>query len=258
MKEGHDHPPCCPLKLKVASTLEVELRSSAVPCRPALELQDADYVVALTLELGKTKELVGKTLDLSKAYKQLPILPSHRDLAVVFFRDSRGDARYCIPNALRFGSTAAVYAVYAFNRMSRSLWFLINVFLKVPASVYFDDYPMFLPEASAQETDTLVSDFFDLLGWRHDRTGPKGKPFASAFDVLVLTLDLSGLRNSDSVTLKQRREGQDLIKTAQGQRDWGHEPSRGTRNTWPLEFRNRILRWQIFEIRLFQNLFLGR
>ena len=43
MKEGvplvgaHDHPKCYPLKIKLASTTEVELRDSAVPCRLALE-----------------------------------------------------------------------------------------------------------------------------------------------------------------------------------------------------------------------------
>jgi len=104
--------------------LEAQL-NSAYTSTIRLDLQDADYVVALAPELGKTKGQgwVGKTLDLSKAYKQLPIKPDHRDLAVVFFRDSEGKARYYIPNALMFGSTAAVYA---FNRVSRSIWFLIN------------------------------------------------------------------------------------------------------------------------------------
>ena len=43
MREGvplvgtHDHPKCYPLKLKIASTTEAELRDSAVPCRLALE-----------------------------------------------------------------------------------------------------------------------------------------------------------------------------------------------------------------------------
>ena len=301
MKEGvplvgtHDHPACYPLKLKLASTTETELRDSAVPCRLALEsrrpqtdapgftehleetaqeevdmsflegpyhsatevtealghpnwrivrrfvieqgaklrpiddgleaqlnseytstirldLQDADYVIALTLELGKTKGLdwVGKTLDLSKAYKQLPIKPNHRDLAVVFFRDKKGKTRYYIPNALMFGSTAAVYA---FNRVSRSIWFLINVLLKVPSAVYFDDYPMFAPEKTAPETDTLVSDFLDLLGWRHDRTGPKGKPFAPSFDVLGMTLDLASLKQSGFVTLKNKEGRVDKISS---------------------------------------------
>ena len=106
------------------------------------------------------------------------------------FRDRSGNPQYFVPNALMFGSTAAVYA---FNRVSRSLWFLMNKFLLVPCAVYFDDYPMFCQENSAESTDHLVSDFLDLLGWRHDRTGPKGKPFAPAFDVLGLTINLSRL-----------------------------------------------------------------
>ena len=104
---------------------------------------------------------LGKTLDLSKAYKQLPILPEHRDLAVVFFRDREGKPVFLIPNSLMFGSTAAVYA---FNRVSRSLWFLINKYLHVPYAVYFDDYPMFShPRDSSESTDQLVSEFLDLL-----------------------------------------------------------------------------------------------
>ena len=292
MKDGvplvgtHDHPRCYPLKLKLASLTESELRSSAIPCRLALEsrrpqtdaqgfsehlettameevglnflegpfytaaevtrilghhnwrimrrfvteqgaklrpiddgleaqlnsactstirldLQDADYVVALSLELGKSRNLewLAKTLDLSEAYKQLPIAPGHRDLAVVFFKDKNGDPRYYIPNALMFGSTAAVYA---FNRVSRSLWFLINKFLKVPSVVYFDDYPMFSPKASGVETGSLASDFLDLLGWRHDRTGPKGKPFHPSFDVLGMTMHLSGLQESQTITLNNK------------------------------------------------------
>ena len=142
--------------------LEAQL-NSAYTSTIRLDLQDADYVVAQALALGESKELewVGKTLDLSKAYKQLPITPNHRDLAVVFFRDKDGNPRYYIPNALMFGSTAAVYA---FNRVSRSLWFLINKFLKVPSAVYFDDFPMFSPKRAATETDALVSDFFGPAG----------------------------------------------------------------------------------------------
>ena len=78
------------------------------------------------------------------------------------------------------------------------------MYLKVPAAVYFDDYPMFSPESSAHEADMLVSDFLDLLGWHHDRTGPTGKTFAPSFDVLGLTLDLTGLRNDRSVILRNK------------------------------------------------------
>ena len=154
-----------------------------------LDLQDADYVVAISLLLGASPQMqwMGKTLDLSKAYKQLPIEPGHRDWAVAFFRDRRGNPKYYIPNAWMFGSIAAVYA---FNRVSRSLWFFLSRDLLVLCAVYFDDYPMFSPKI-AEETDQLLADFLDLLGWRHDQTGPKGRPFDCNFDVLGVTLDLS-------------------------------------------------------------------
>ena len=89
------------------------------------------------------------SLDLSKAYKQMPILPQHRDLAVIFFRDVEGRTRFYVPRSLIFGATAAVYG---FNRASRSLWWIINRFLKVPLAVYFDDFPnaCWLPETSGR------------------------------------------------------------------------------------------------------------
>ena len=40
--------------------------------------------------------------------------------------------------------------------------------------------------------------------------------------------------------------------------DWHHELGRSTRDTWPLKLRDWILRWQIFEICLFQSLFLSK
>ena len=97
--------------------LEAQL-NSAFTSTIRLDLQDADYVIALAMLLGESSNLewMGKTLDLAKAYKQLAVLPEHRDLAVVFFKDKEGAPRYYIPNSLMFGSTAAVYA---FNRVSR-------------------------------------------------------------------------------------------------------------------------------------------
>ena len=182
--------------------LEAQL-NAAYSSTIRLDLQDADYVIALALHLGKHpgKKWLGKTLDLSKAYKQLPILPEHRDLAVVYFKDRTGKPVFLIPSSLMFGSTAAVYA---FNRVSRSLWFLVNKYLHIPCAVYFDDYPMFSPRESSESADQLVSEFLDMLGWRHDRTGPEGKPFSSSFDVLGLTLDLSVLESEGTIIVKNK------------------------------------------------------
>ena len=70
---------------------------------------------------------------------------------------------------------------------------------------------MFSPTCSSDPTDHVVSEFLDLLGWRHDRTGPKGRPFASSFDVLGLTLDLSLLEEEGNIVVKNKEGRADKI-----------------------------------------------
>ena len=169
-----------------------------------LKLQDVDYVVGLGMCIADavSKGLqrdgagtwLGKCLDLSKAYKQLAIFPPHRDLAVIFFHLKSGEPQYYVANSLMFGSTAAVYA---FNRVSRSLWFLFNKMLVIPSGVFYDDFPMFSPSELAGDADEAASALLDLLGWRHARTGPKGKPFEETFQVLGCQVDLRNIKRGD-------------------------------------------------------------
>ena len=175
-----------------------------------LKLQDIDYVVGMAMHLAEaitaglqkfgSGRWQGKCLDLSKAYKQLAVKPEHRDLAVVFFRDTSDRTVFYIPNSLMFGSTAAVYA---FNRVSRSLWFLLNKVLYIPCCVFYDDYTLFSPSESSEDADGVASDFLDLLGWRHARTGPKGLPFQEKFTVLGTEIDL-GRISTGTVTLANK------------------------------------------------------
>ena len=162
-----------------------------------LKLQDVDYISGLALKIasavsgGRQKfgsgRWLGKCLDLSKAYKQMGVLPDHRYLSVIFFHDEAGKPRFYVSNSLMFGATAAVYS---FNRVSRSLWFLLNRMLLIPCGVFYDDFPMFSPEETALDSDMAASELLDLLGWRHARTGPKGKPFETSFNVLGCSLNL--------------------------------------------------------------------
>ena len=70
---------------------------------------------------------------------------------------------------------------------------------------------MFSPEGLAEETDGVVSDFLDLLGWRHDRTGPKGKPFHNSFDVLGMTLELGQQQTHGTVVVRKKSGRVDKI-----------------------------------------------
>ena len=185
--------------------LEAQL-NSAYTSTIRLELQDSDYLANMALRLAdkmkvrgeraRCRPWGGKCLDLSKAYKQMPILPKHRDLAVIFFRDVEGRTRFYVPRSLVVGATAAVYG---FNRASRSLWWIINKFLRVPSAVYFDDFPLLAPQDVWEAVDAAVSSLLNLLGWDHAATGEgsKGKPFSLSFQVLGMLLDLSGLREGE-------------------------------------------------------------
>ena len=186
------------LKLRpIDDCLEAQL-NQAFTATSYLKLQDVDYVTSLALRIaesvleGKQKfgsgRWLGKCLDLSKAYKQMAVHPDFRHLSVIFFHRADGTPVFYVANSLMFGATAAVFS---FNRVSRSLWYLLNRMLVIPSGVFYDDFPLFSPEELASNADESASELLDLLGWRHARTGPKGKAFDRAFNVLGCSLDLA-------------------------------------------------------------------
>ena len=190
------------MKLRpIDDCLESQL-NAAFTATSYLKLQDVDYVAGLALKIASRLSegsgrfgrgpWLGKCLDLSKAYKQMGIAPEHRYLAVIFFKGKQGVPRFYVANSLMFGAAAAVYA---FNRVSRSIWWLFNRMLLLPCGVFYDDFPLFSPADLAASADESASALLDLLGWRHARTGPKGKPFEAVFNVLGCQLNLQGVHS---------------------------------------------------------------
>ena len=187
-----------------------------------LRLQDSDYIASMALHVAKAiskgrahskaVHWKGKRLDLSKAYKQLAVYPQHRPLAVIAVRGADGRDALYLSNSLMFGSTAAVYA---FNRISRCIWFLINRLLWIPAGVFYDDFPLLSPAESSDNADAVVSEFLDQLGWLHAKTGAKGKPFAEEFDVLGMSLQLSSLEQGKVVLANKQGRIERIIERMQ-------------------------------------------
>ena len=101
-----------------------------------LKLQDVDDVSGLALRIassvikGKQKSgsgrWLGKCLDLSKP-------------------------QFHVSNSLMFGRGL----LYSFNRVSLSLWFLLNRMLLIPCSLFYDDFPVFSPEELATRVDSM-------------------------------------------------------------------------------------------------------
>ena len=72
---------------------------------------------------GKTCSLVGRTLDLKAAYKQLAVSPDQGFARVLTAYDPiRRVPAFYIINALPFGATSGVYG---FNRVAKSLWHIM-------------------------------------------------------------------------------------------------------------------------------------
>ena len=127
---------------------------------------------------------LGRTLDLSRAYKQLAISPESRSSNVIgywykdrwlFFRS----------NVLPFGATAAVYS---FNRVSRSLHHLLCKLLWCPCTCFYDDFPTVSPSSSASVLTKALTAILNLLGWDHAQVGAKALDFAADFNALGISV----------------------------------------------------------------------
>lgn len=174
-----------------------------------LQLQDVDYVAAMVTEATKVAasagmqcDWMGKTFDLSKAYKQLAVHPDHHQHAVVGF-SVKGVWRFYRSLSLPFGSTGSVYG---FVRISQAICFVITKLLSCVCSHYFDDFPMIEPSPGCKVLSLAVGAIFDIRGWTYAREGDKGLPFAEAFDVLGISINLKRMpEGSFTMANKQAR-----------------------------------------------------
>lgn len=131
----------------------------------------------------------GRTLDLSRAYKQLALDKSSRLLSVVgYFHGNSWNFFRC--DVLPFG---AIAAVYSFNRVSRSLHHLLCKLLWCPCTCFYDDYPTISPSASSTMLSKAMTALLSYLGWDHAKVGAKALDFASTFNALGVSVQLSEL-----------------------------------------------------------------
>ena len=125
--------------------------NSAFPCYNKLQLMDMYAVVSLANAVlqafngqrnfnirfsdgtvlgglvhpawGVNARLLGRTLDLTAAYKQLAVSPSQNFVrALVAYDPILKRPAYFVFNALPFGATSSVYG---FNRVAKSLWHIM-------------------------------------------------------------------------------------------------------------------------------------
>ena len=133
-------------------------------------------------------QLVGRTLDLESAYKQMGPKPEDAWVRVlVVFNPELNQPSFFLSEALMFGSAASVYA---FNRVSRSIWHIQTELFAIWSTVFYDDFPTVEPTQTASSARETAAGLLDALGWRFAREGKKALPYESCFNVLGVSMDL--------------------------------------------------------------------
>ena len=120
-------------------------------------------------------KLVGKTFDLTSAYKQYGISEADRELLRIATWDPhQRRVRLLGVNALPFGATGSVGS---FLRVGMAIWFVGFYCLRLVWTCYFDDYTLVSRVESSKNADFAAEALFQLLGVAYAREGKKRTEF---------------------------------------------------------------------------------
>ena len=180
----------------------------------APKLHTLDIVAALCMELLRadpSSHWVGKTIDLSSAYRQLGVSPTSKWVSyIAVYNPETKKAEIFSMRALPFGASRSVYG---FLRVAHSLWWLGCVAMKFLWTSFFDDFVTLARKEETRSMDISASQFFKLLGWIVS-AGDKDLPFSESFKALGVEIDLASWpsgRVSFKNTQKRVQELQDTI-----------------------------------------------
>ena len=163
----------------------------------------ADGKVTLTMPDGSVREghrhpaynrrdarkLLGRLLDLKRAYKQLSRAVKDSALSVFSLPGPNGgEPEYYEAVVLGFG---ARNAVLGFNYAARAVRHVANVGLYLAVTHFFDDFTQIDSSLLAENSAASLERLMDLLGWEFKK-GPKDlKEHSSCFEPLGVSVDLS-------------------------------------------------------------------
>ena len=174
------------------------------PCRTVtFAMKDGsklEGVLHPSLDFHEARSLVGRTLDLEAAYKQLLVKESSLWSSVLMVRDPELQPHYFISHVLPFGASASVYA---FNRLSRAVYLIGTRLFGLVWSCYFDDFTQFDLECMGNSAQDTAGGLLTLVGWKFSTKESKRAAMAAAFSVLGVVVDLSSASNG-SIMIKNK------------------------------------------------------
>eukprot|EP00435_Cladocopium_sp_Y103_P070991 s38_g36.t1 len=201
------------VKVRLIDDFSASGVNSTVQVETASKLHTLDVAAALCLELLKlpgSHQWLGKTIDLSAAYRQLGVAPTSRWVSYIAVYDpSANGPKIFSMRALPFGASRSVYG---FLRVAHSLWWLGCVALKLAWSNFFDDFITLAREAESKTVDIAAAQFFKLLGWEV-ASGDKDKPFAMVFKALGVEIDCTECRNGRVMFSNTQKRVSELVSS---------------------------------------------
>ena len=187
-------------KVRPIDDLSQSQINSTVTCYEQATVDGPDVISAFCTFLmrclaghGRATKLVGRSLDLASAYRQLAVSDDsvcHAFLSV--YDPQRQSAALFQQVALPFGSRTAVNA---FIRCARFLQWVAARCFKLPLSCYFDDFVSFSCPELAKNTQSTLCLMLDILGWSFDREGPKSDDFSDVVSALGVQFHITDTCN---------------------------------------------------------------
>ena len=201
------------LKVRLIDDFSASGVNSTVQVECSAKLHTLDVAAALCLELLRGSsccEWVGKTVDLSAAYRQLGVSPGSRWVSYIAVFDpvSRGPKIFSM-KALPFGASKSVYG---FLRVAHSIWWLGCKVLALPWTNFFDDFITLARKPEGDALTMVVDQFFKLLGWAVS-AGEKDLPFADRFKALGVEIDLSDWKSGEVKFSNTKQRVAELTET---------------------------------------------
>ena len=112
---------------------------------------------------GRNARLLLRTIDLRKAYKQLPLSESALgDAYICVLNPHTGEPELYQSQVPPFGAKPSVQG---FCRTSGAIWVVGLNLLRIHWSVYFDDYVAVATEEERCHLDLVLRSYFSMIGW---------------------------------------------------------------------------------------------
>ena len=134
------------------------------------------------LDAGRGVALRGRSFDLEKAFKQIPVKKAHAQFAIFCVWNPRlKKPQFFEAKVMPFGVKASVPS---FNRVGRALAVILVSLFDIPCNHYFDDYPIVTCAEDSENAGEVAGLVFELLGWDVKTEGDKAAGFGEVLKTL--------------------------------------------------------------------------